>query len=91
MTDKIHVIDLATGKLITSHMPGYVSWDHIVDEIMDRFNCRRDDVRSIDDEDGIEFITVDGAPVARVDWVSDTKQRFAEMHDRTMAMLDAAE
>ena len=78
MPHKLHVIDIATNKLITSHMPGYVSWDHIVDEITDRFNCRRDDVHSIDDEEGNEFITVDGAPVARVEWVAAERTEILE-------------
>ena len=80
---RINITELATGKTIASQMIGFCSWDYIRECVAEWFSTptnklRPDDVHSIDDEDGNEFITVAGAPVARVDVVGETRTELLQ-------------
>ena len=44
-------------------------WEWIPEAIADEFKCYRDDIDSIEQEDGSEWITVRGEPVARIEYV----------------------
>lgn len=56
-----------TGIARTSANTG--KWEWIEEAIADEFRCYRDDIDSIEQEDGSEFITVRGEPVARIEYV----------------------